>query len=355
MGHPPGTPPYASLADGAPLECVIALGHDDEGDRHPVAAAAGRTPGTVARHRSLVAALTARGYAVGPVAAAPVLAATGREPVPDGCTTFLTHPDAFRPSPSAPGRPVVVRIVANTDGRQGACAAAALSDGLRSATVCMYVGHLRFGLGPDFDPALPITVTPGSGLPADPDRLARHAARTARRSGRRLEETLDSWLSDGLLRIDRTGAGRVVLAHRNLVPGSAVARLTHWLARNAPGGLAEPAFPARSGSGPVVVSADRPDASGARPPRLWVLMTCRASALFPALRRGLAPDPVWLVGPPGMVSLEEWRTLPWILDALAAGGPWAEILGVLDAPAYGGRLVLDAPAGHEDRRGRGDG
>ncbi|MEH1163994.1 hypothetical protein V6V47_01250 [Micromonospora sp. CPCC 205539] len=342
MGHPHGTPPYAALAAGTPLECVIALGHDDEGDRNPPAdpAGAGGTPtwdaqGTAGRHRALVAALRDRGYAVGPTAAARVLDALGRAPVADGCSTYLTHPDAFRPAPSEPGRPVVVRLVANIDGRQGVAAASALLDGLHSATVCMYLGHLRFGLGADFEPALPVTVAADSGLPAAPARLVRRAARDGRQRGERLEETLDRWLADGLIHIERAGASRVVLSYRNLVPSSATARLTHWVARRAPGGLPAPVFAEPAAEASPGLALDRH--------RLWVLLTCRATALFPALRRGLAPAPVWLIGPPDTVSLGEWRTLPWILDALCAGGPWAEVLSVLDARAYGGRLVLDAP------------
>ncbi|MFC5924498.1 hypothetical protein [Micromonospora vulcania] len=359
MGHPPSTPPYATLAAGTPLECVVALGHDDEGDQDVFAESGGvgtpptrATQGTAARHRALVAALLARGYAVGAAAATPALQVLGRSPEADGCTTYLTHPHAFRPVPSEPGRPVVVRLVANIDGRHGTAAASALLDGLRSATVCVYLGHLRFGLGPDFEPALPVTVAPGSGLPTAPARLARQAARIGRQHGEPLEATLDRWLAEGLLRIERVGTSRVVLSHRNLVPGSATARLTHWVARRAPGGLPAPAF-----AEPAASDAEHDAGTALDRHRLWVLLTCRATALFPALRRGLAPAPVWLVGPPDTVSLDESRTVPWILDALCAGGPWAEVLSVLDARAYGGRLVLDAPPDTyaRDTAGGGDG
>lgn len=305
-------PRYAALAAGGVVECVFGLGHDDAGDRAAPTATAERLAG-------LVAALRDRGYVEGPSAAAPLLAALGRPAPEDGASTYCSRPAGMRFSPPAgPERTVdvVVRIVANADGRQGTAAAAGLLDGLRHAALCAYVGHLRYGLGPDFDAA-------------DPAGLGATVAAEARVRGERVEETLDRWLAAGSIRIGRTNGGRVVLSHRNLVPGSASARVAHWVARRADGGL--PATAAVAGS--------------RRDYRIWALLACRSARLFPTLAAVVAPAAVCLLGVRDMVGLGEWRALPWILDGLCAGGDWSELSGVVGGHGYGDRLVV---AGWED-------
>jgi hypothetical protein len=298
----------------AVLECVVALGHggDEDGGL-----------GSGGRRAGLVDAFLRRGYTTGAAAAAALLAPLGRPAPEDGCSTYLSR--------VAP--PVVVRIVANESGRHGAEAARALLDGMRHADAAVYLGHLRFGLGPDFEPAAPIRVAAGVRLPADTYQFAAAARAAARGRGVGLEEVLDGWLDAGTIYIERSNDARVVLSHRNLVPSSVLGRLTHWVARRAAGGLPEPAF------------AGWRDGAPARR-RLWVLMTCRAAALFPELRRGGLPSSIDLMGPRGLVSLREWPRLAWIVDALRAGGDRSEIRSAVAGSAYPD-VVVDA--GERDR------
>lgn len=315
----PHRPRYAALAARGVVECVIGLGFDN-------ALPAGD------RIAQLGEQLRRRGYAEGPAQAAPLLAKSNRPRVPAVGVTYFSRPDGMRLRPPAgPSRtvPVVVGLVANTDGYEDEAAAARFLDGLRQASVCMYAGHWRYGLGADFG-AGPAVHTGTAHLSADARRLIRAAAGAAR-AGEPAEAVLDRWLDEDLIRIIGTNAGKVVLAHRNVAPGSFAGRLANWAARRAPGGLAPPAIDLSTAGDQLRCPRHR----------LWFFLSCRSASSFASLRRTLSVGAVRLVGLHGAVRLREWRVLPWVLDAICAGGGWPELTSVIDPSTYGSGLVAD--------------
>lgn len=332
-------PRYEALVRGGVLECVVGLGFDDavDGGPHPAGtgpATGGPAPharGTAGRALALVHALRDRGYAEGAAAAAALLAE--RDPPPrDGChELWLSHPRAL-----ARGGGVVVRVVANRDGTAGVAAAASFVDGLARTAVCIYAGHGRHGLGLDFDPALAVEVAPGGDLPAEPERLARCAAAEARRRGEPIAATLDRWLAGGRLRV-RGQAGRVLLARPDPSSGNRLSRLIHWAAARA---------------GDAAHAAGPGGASPAPPHRLWFLICCGGERLIDAIRTspGHGRAALRLVGfhaPPGPAELAR---IPWLIDALAAGGAWPELITVLggDAARRGGPAGVLVDGAGED-------
>jgi hypothetical protein len=65
--------------------------------------------------------------------------------------------------------------------------------------------------------------------------------------------------------------------------------------------------------------------------RLWILICCRGDRMIDAIRTtpGLDRAALRLVGfraPPGPAELAR---IPWLIDALAAGRAWPDLLGVL--------------------------
>ncbi|HWH94859.1 MAG TPA: hypothetical protein VNT03_13450 [Baekduia sp.] len=223
---------------------------------------------------------------------------------------------------------MVVRLVANRDGESGGAAAAAFRDGLRHAAVCLYVGHWRYGLGADFGRALPVEVRGAPELPSDLRGLARAAKAESRRRGEPLEAVLDRWSRDGRIAVDgRDEPARVVFGDANLAPGSPTAQVVHWAAR------------AAGNRTPADVSGLATTTAPAH--RLWMLISCRTASSFPSLRRALDGSALRLVGLRGMSVLGNWRSLPWVLDALRAGGTWREVTGAIDQGLNPGGVVVD--------------
>lgn len=297
-------PRYAAIAAAGVVECTMAVGFDDARDAHPGSAAA--------RVAALDDALERRGYAAGIEAAGALL---GRRLTGAPCTTWRSRADAMTLAPPAGPRrtvPVVVKIVANVDGHCGDAAAAELAGGLRHAALSLYTGHWRYGLGPDFDAAPGIAVRDGNGSGHDPRDVARSARHESRARGEPIEATLDRWADEGRIALSRASAARVSFGDANLVPSSPAARLVHWAARR--DAAAAPPAPTALAGGPRH--------------RIWMLLSCRSTNSFPALRRDLPASQLRLVGVPGQMPLTAYEVLPWVLDAVCAGGGWREILGV---------------------------
>lgn len=284
---------------------------------------------------ALSEALLGRGYAQGVCAAAPLLARIGRECRADACTTYFVAPGVLRvdgrDDPAADAA-LIVQIVGNIDGNRGATAAGYFRDGLRRAAICMYIGHWRYGLGPDFDPALAVEGWDSSGLPLAPRRLPRVAAMEARGRGEAIESTLDRWLSDGRIRITRTNAGRIVFGRRNLARHNPTARLVHWIAQRSEGGLVSERLEGGSAGSEAGVPRHR----------LWFLLSCRSVHAFAYIRESLSASELALVGMPGTLASKQWEVLPWILDAIRARSDWNEIVGAVNGCAYHRGLVVDA-------------
>jgi len=281
---------------------VLALGHDDRGAR----SAAERLAG-------LVGALQTRGLRPGADGAAPLLALVGRAPAEDDCSTYLSRPCAVAGDPPAA---LVVRVVAAVGDESAPAAAHALVDGLRHAAATVYLGHLRYGVGPDFGPA-------DDGVATDLGALAVAARAAARAADLSLGDVLERWRAEGRVDVDGSNASRVVLGTRNLVPSSDRARVEHWIASR--------------GSGPP----DLHTGDAGRTRRLWILLACRAARVFPELRRSVPPRSADLVGARDLVSLGEWHALPWLVDALCARAGWKEIASVGTGRLHPTDLVVD--------------
>jgi hypothetical protein len=99
-------------------------------------------------------ALEQRGYTDDMRRAAELLAAAGR-PLSNVFTgTFYVKENAFTYSPPAgQSRSIhsIVRVVYNDEAGDGARAAAAFREGMTSGDASFYIGHGRYGTGPDFD------------------------------------------------------------------------------------------------------------------------------------------------------------------------------------------------------------
>lgn len=319
-------PRYAALSRGGVLECVMALGHDDAADG-PRPGRGG--PDALGRVHALGEALHSRGYVEGDAAAAALLARVGRSCGRDPATRYFSHADGLAVAPLAgppSTRGVVVRVVANVDGRSGDAAAAAFVDGLCNAALSMYVGHWRYGLGADFDRAIPLEVRDRE-LPPEPRRLAGVAKAESRRRDEPFETVLDRWRDEGRIVIP-SSAARVALGGENLARENPAARLVHWVARAAEGGPPEDV---------VGIAA----AAGGPAHRIWMLLSCRSAAAFPRIRRVIDASALRLVGLHGLSSLSNWRSLPWVLDALRAGGAWSELVGAVDQRANPDGVVVE--------------
>jgi hypothetical protein len=324
-------PRYAAMAAGGVLECVMALGFDDAADGvRPRDDRVARGCDAGQRMAQLSEALRSRGYVAGRTAAQPLLATIGRPCPPDDVSTYFSRPDGLRLAPVA-GQPstrgVVVRIVANVDGRSGAAAAAAFADGLRHAALSMYVGHWRYGFGADFEAALALEVLDRARLPADATRLAVAAKIEARMRGESFEAVLDGWLDGGLIAINRSNAARVTFGPPGSPSRSPTARLVRWVASNA-------------GDAPSAIDGCATLTAAPRH-RLWMLISCRSAAAFPAIRRRFDATALRLVGLRGLSSLRNWRKLPWVLDVLRASATWPELAGTVDECHDSGGLVVD--------------
>lgn len=326
-------PRYAAMGAGGVVECVIGLGFDDAVDdpRHASRPSGANRLSTLARVSSLSEALRSRGYVEGRAAAEPLLAELGRQANENGTTKYFSRANTVRLASVAGGTTigsVVVRLVANTDGCSGDAAGLSFRDGLNNAAICAYVGHWRYGLGPDFDCAFGFEVLDTGDLPGDPARLAAAAAVEAERHSQPIEATLDRWRDEGRIRITRSNAARVSVGGSNPQPRNATARLVHWIAAGA----------ARGPEADLTAIAVRN--RGPRH-RLWMLISCRSAAIFPTIRRTVDASALRLVGLRGTASLDNWRTLPWILDALCAGGTWPELIGAIDTRRDPDGVVID--------------
>ncbi len=334
-------PRYAALTTGGVLECVMAFGFNDGPDAAaPPLINSTRPVDTPNRLSWLAHQLCGRGYLEGVGEAIRLLAQRNRRPQENDCTRYFSRRAALSFSPPVgPQRmvDVVVRLIANIDGQHGDTAAAAFLDGLQHAPVCVYAGHARYGLGPDFESALPIHVSLGAPLPPNPHRLAHLATREARSRNETMECILDRWLNTGWIQLRRSNDSRITLSSRNVLPKSLTARLTHWVASRAPGS-----------SDPVTGPTGRlAHAFSDLPHRLWLLLCCRSELLFQSIRRteGLDSAALRLVGvgrdshPPNLLAF------PLLLDALCAECTWEQILRALDDRGYSqstlGRIIVD--------------
>jgi len=311
-----GRPRYDRLVDDGVIEWTIAIGFDEGADR-----SGGDPGGARVRVAALVDALRARRYVEGFDAAVPLLSRRGRVAGECPCSTFLSSRNAFlNPSSGDRSAHVVVRIVANTTGRLGPEAARACVDGLAHSSICVYAGHARYGLGPDFEPAVAMTDEQWNG-PGDRDRLLRVISREAESKGVALERVLDAWAACGRLIVRRSAQSRVIVEDRPATGRSARARLMQWCADPDPDARSPVAF----GPNGLLACADSTRY------RLWFLLACYSADWLPAIRStpGLDDAAIAIVGCPDRVGAADLLRFPWALDALSAGASWTDVLRAL--------------------------
>jgi hypothetical protein len=324
---------YAALVKDGIVECTIALGWDEDtlnGERDP-------SGGARSRVDALVRALRSRRYVEGHYAAIPHLSRRDRRG-DIACSTFLSRPRAF-PYRSDDGRErradVVIQIVANMDGTLGPEAANALIDGLGHSSICVYAGHARHGLGPDFEPAGALEhFRDLSSASNDLQGVLRAASQEAVSRGMALESVLDEWTASGSLAIKRSSGSRVVIDDCGVVRRSTRVRLMRWLSVARGGERSPIAF------GPNGLLAH---VMGGRH-RIWFLLACRSTAWFSTIRNtpGLNSSALSIVGCTGQSGPGDLNRFPWVLDAMSSGESWRYVLSALEGSYCGAaRFVVD--------------
>ena len=134
----------AELFTDGVLDVTFGVGFIEHATRNPMSEIAG----------ALVTALEGRGYTEDGGRAAELLAAAGRPLANPGVGRFVVQENAFTYSPPAGGsRQIhsIIRVVYNDVAGEGGDAAAAFREGMTSGDASYYVGHGRYGTGPDFD------------------------------------------------------------------------------------------------------------------------------------------------------------------------------------------------------------
>ena len=134
----------AELFTDGVLDVTFGIGFIENATRNPMTDIAGRM-GT---------ALEERGYTANGTRAAELLAAAGRPLANPGVGTFYVKENAFSYSPPAgESRQIhsIVRVVYNDVAGEGGDAASAFREGMTAGDASFYIGHGRYGTGPDFD------------------------------------------------------------------------------------------------------------------------------------------------------------------------------------------------------------
>ena len=142
---------YAELFKDGVLDLTFGLGYLEERDPAKEATAASEM-GTIADE--FVKVMQGRGYSEDKEVVARLMKQIGR-PLEEGAAgRFFVKENALTYSPPAgPSRSIhlVVRFVSNQQAGGGAAAAKAFKEGMTHGDVSYYVGHGRYGTGPDFD------------------------------------------------------------------------------------------------------------------------------------------------------------------------------------------------------------
>ena len=220
---------YAELFKDGVLDLTFGLGYLEAADPAKEAEAASEM-GTIAAE--FVKAMQGRGYSEDKEVVARLMKQIGR-PLEEGAAgRFFVKENALTYSPPAgPSRSIhlVVRFVHNNQG-SGAAAAKAFTEGMTHGDVSYYVGHGRYGTGPDFDRnygAFRLYDDKGTLTQTiyDYNELERILAKEGKGNAwKRFEERL----TDGTLKVDLTSGGNIRInatgQHLNEFGG----KLTQW-------------------------------------------------------------------------------------------------------------------------------
>jgi hypothetical protein len=250
---------YAELFKDGVLDITLGFGYT-EGELE------GRTDmAAYSRALPVVAgtALTGLGFTDDLEGARTLLGGIGRPIARDAIGAFYVKRAAFTYAPVA-GTPrsidVVVRVISDADGRRGGEALAAFVDAMASGDVAYYIGHGRYGSGPDFDQDYVIRLKDDSGNVTqvlDDHDVLEHI----------LEREGDPWTvfqrrvsaTPPTIEVEVTDAGNLWLNARNAHPHEFGARLMYWALEHGtrvatgPGGQLEQATAASSHRYRVIV------------------------------------------------------------------------------------------------------
>ncbi len=134
----------AELFTDGVLDVTFGVGFIEHETRNPMSEIAG----------GLTTALEGRGYTDDGARAAELLAAAGRPLANPGVGRFFVKENAFTYAPPAgESRQIhsIVRVVYNDVAGEGGDVAEAFREGMTAGDASYYVGHGRYGTGPDFD------------------------------------------------------------------------------------------------------------------------------------------------------------------------------------------------------------
>jgi hypothetical protein len=228
------------FADGL-LDFTLGLGFDETGAHIPVLT-------------EFQNALTARGFAADDANGIRLYNEAGRGVPARAFGNFYVKANAltFRPPAGAP-RPIhaVVRLVASTDGSQGAQAAQAFHDGMVESDVAYYGGHGRYGQGPDFDRNFRFELRAADGSVEqfidDYHDLETLMRTEGTRAGRSAWQQFLWRERNGRLIVHGSNAGNIRMNDRNMHAGEFGSNLMQWNLSQG-GGLGAPTATGRTGT-----------------------------------------------------------------------------------------------------------
>jgi len=182
----------------------------------------------------LGAAFKAKGYEEDLEKAARIMKEAGRPLGESAFGRFFVKENAltYRP-PAGEARPihVVIRLIANPSGTEGAKASEAFIEGMTQGDVAYYSGHGRYGSGPDFDPNFAkFTLFNENGtVKFETERYEKLEEVLAGEHPRRSAWQQFVWrLENNKIAVELRNAGNLRFAAKNAHPGEFGGKLIYW-------------------------------------------------------------------------------------------------------------------------------
>jgi len=182
----------------------------------------------------LGAAFKAKGYEEDLEKAARIMKEAGRPLGESVFGRFFVKENAltYRP-PAGEARPihVVIRLIANPSGTEGAKASEAFIEGMTQGDVAYYSGHGRYGSGPDFDPNFAkFTLFNENGtVKFETERYEKLEEVLAGEHPRRTAWQQFVWrLENKKIAVELRNAGNLRFAAKNAHPGEFGGKLIYW-------------------------------------------------------------------------------------------------------------------------------
>jgi hypothetical protein len=219
---------YAELFKDGVLDISLGAGYLEE--VHPKT----KRPYLLDLVDELEGAFKKKGYEENLEKAAAIMKKAGRPLGPSAFGRFFVKENAlvYHPPAAEPRQiHVVIRLIANPTGSEGAKAAGAFTEAMTQGDVAYYSGHGRYGSGPDFDPNFAkFTLFNDNGT-----------VKLETQSYEKLEEALENehprrsawqqflWrVEKNKIAVELTNAGNLRFAAKNAHPGEFGAKLIYW-------------------------------------------------------------------------------------------------------------------------------